>query len=315
MNQHGNNNNSRERNIKALVETIKETKTKRVLVQLPDGLKGISTEILDALHDNGVDALLSSDACYGACDLRDLEAKQAECDMLVNVGHNKFYKQLNTAVPVIYYEWPLSLDLENIEKILRRDIGELKGRKIGLVTTIQHLDELSGVSRIIEKLGRKAVEGGQILGCWNANAAKIESKVDCFLVIASGYFHAGAIRTKKPVYLLNLELGEVEDFTEYSTKMLKRRFAKIAKAKDAKSFGLLVSTKPGQFGMEQALKAKKMLESKNRKAYIIVADLITKESLEGIKVEAFINTACPRIIEDDLGKPVVDVADINLLFE
>ena len=85
-------------------------------------------------------------------------------------------------------------------------------KKIGVVTTIQHLHKLDEVMMQL----KEAVKGGQVLGC-NAEAAeKISDKVDAFLFIGTGEFHpiAVALKTGKPVYTWNpfaKKLSVVED--------------------------------------------------------------------------------------------------------
>jgi len=294
-----------------LIDQIKKKKAKKVLVQVPEGLKMKAINLAEDLRREGIEAFLSADPCYGACDLRDVDAKRMGCDLLVHIGHNKFYIDFKTAVPVLYYPYEIKLDSQELEKT---DFSQIKENNIGLVSTVQHTSSLDEIVNILEKSGKKAFIGGQILGCWSTNAQKIEKKVDAFLYIGSGKFHPEGMKTKKPIYTLDVETKKIEkiDFD----LMEKRRFAKIYKAKDAKSFAILVSVKGGQKELiGNAERIKKKLEAKDKKAYIVVMDEISENKLLGLKVDAYVNTACPRIAEDHFSKPMLNPEDLQYVLE
>jgi 2-(3-amino-3-carboxypropyl)histidine synthase len=154
------------------------------------------------------------------------------------------------------------------------------------------------------------------LGCDISSTKEIEKDVDAFLYIGSGRFHplGLALQTEKPVYLLDLEKNEVEEIGKLKEKFLKQRFATLALAKDAKKFGILVSVKPGQLKLELAKEIKKKLEEKGKKAYILVFNEIKPEKLEGLDLDCYINTACPRIaIENrtNFKKPILNPDEIE----
>jgi 2-(3-amino-3-carboxypropyl)histidine synthase len=111
-----------------------------------------------------------------------------------------------------------------------------------------------------------------------------------------------------------LEKNEVEEISKLKEKFLKQRFATIAFAKDAKTFGILVSVKPGQLKLELTKRIKKKLEEKGKKAYILVFNEIKSEKLEGLDLDCYINTACPRIaIENriEFKKPILNYDEIE----
>lgn len=69
------------------VKEIKKQKAKRVLIQLPDGLKPKATEITDYLKKNTkAEIFIWLSTCYGACDYPNLK----EIDLLIQFGHSKF---------------------------------------------------------------------------------------------------------------------------------------------------------------------------------------------------------------------------------
>lgn len=67
------------------VNTIKKSKAKTVLVQLPDGLKSEGTNIVQFLEKNTkAQIFLWLNSCYGACDIPDVKV-----DLLIQFGHNE----------------------------------------------------------------------------------------------------------------------------------------------------------------------------------------------------------------------------------
>ncbi|MCD6215681.1 MAG: diphthamide biosynthesis enzyme Dph2 [Candidatus Aenigmarchaeota archaeon] len=299
-----------EEHIEELISLIKKKNPKKVFLQLPEGLLSLATKIVDQLDKEKIAAVICAEPCYGACDLRDKEARQLGCDLLVNIGHNKFYNNFPTAIDVLYYEWFIPLNIKKIKDIINKEIGKIKEKNIGLATTIQHLPYLKNVATILEEKGKKVNIIGQLLGCWPDLS---EESSESVLFVGSGSFHP--LGSSKHVYLLDLERGEIKDLSDEQYLKEKKRLARIEKARDAKLFGILVSTKPGQTDIQSAEKIKKLLEDKNKKAFIVSADTITNEKLIGLKADAFINTACPRIIENKFEKPVINKEDVNKLIE
>lgn len=290
-----------------LSEEIKKVNASRVLIQLPEGLKRNATEIIAAIEKNGVEVVYSIDATYGACDLRLEEAKIMNCDAIVHVGHNKFYRDIKNEIPVIYWPWELESDISGA------DFSAIKGNVIGIITSVQHMNMTDRVKTKLEESGKKAVIGGQILGCWFENAMKIERQIDAFLFVGSGKFHPLGIKSSKPVYTLDLETKKIELLD--TERFEKRRYASIFLAKDAKSFAILVSTKEGQSELlRKAKQIKDYLQKNGKGAYILVMDEINDEKLLGLQVDAYINTACPRITDGDFSKPMINALDVEMLF-
>ena len=68
-------------------ERIKQEITKlcakRVLLQLPEGLKPEAPKIAKSLERAGVLVIISADPCYGACDIAVGEAEDLGVDLIV----------------------------------------------------------------------------------------------------------------------------------------------------------------------------------------------------------------------------------------
>jgi 2-(3-amino-3-carboxypropyl)histidine synthase len=193
-------------------------------------------------------------------------------------------------------------------------INSVKETKIGLISTAQFVLELPRLKKLLEASGKEAIisEGrgnpGQVLGC-DAKAA--QGDVECFVYLGTGRFHPmrAAYETGKPVYMAD-PLGGVERLSETDLmRSEKKRHARISKVKSAERLGIIVSPKPGQQRIKQALLLRESLKSDNKKAFIFIANEIKPENFLGFDVDAWINTACPRISEDHFERPIIDISD------
>lgn len=294
------------RDIKKMKENLKN---KKILLQVPEGLRYRVLEIIDALEDMGCEVIFAGEPCYGACDIREKEALLLNCDLILHIGHKEFYKKRETKIPVIYI--PIDLKIDYDAKVLNK----IRENIIGIIYSVQHSKMIDRVSMDLEKIGKKVVVGGEILGCNIENAKKIEKKVECFLFVGSGNFHAiGLLGLKKPLYVLDLEKGNVY-IPDKNYKYERKLILKFEKFKEAKSVGILLSSKPGQFYTDHKslVEIKRRIEKYGKRVYLIIFDRITQENLEGLRIDFFINTACPRICEDYFKKPIINIKEFLIL--
>ena len=84
---------------------------------------------------------------------------------------------------------------------------------------------------------------------------------------------------------------------------------------DAKSFGILIGEKPGQMRRNLAIRMKRLLEAHGKKGYLLALDHVGPELIDFYPVEAFVNTACPRIAIDDstrYSKPLITPYELEV---
>lgn len=274
-----------------VVEELKKEGNKRVLVQLPEGLKMKATEISKQLRDKGFEVVISGDLCFGACDLKFLEGATT-----LHIGHC----QMIGSRGVVYWDYPHEETLiPAVEKTL-----PILGERVGLFTTVQHLGEIENARKFLEENGKKVATAPgrttryyQVLGCDVDGPLKVKDEVDSFLYIGGGRFHPIGIAyyTKKPVIAVDpfsLGVQEID-----SSVWEKERALRQTKAMNAQSYGIVVSSKPGQMNWKVAEEVRKKLEGKE--TIMIYLDNMTPDSLLPYKVDAFVITACPRIVVDD----------------
>ena len=79
--------------IERMVEEVKKRDAKKVLVQLPDGLKPRAREIADAIEAQcDAKVFIWLGGCFGACDLP-MGVDDLGIDLMLAFGHNIFRKE------------------------------------------------------------------------------------------------------------------------------------------------------------------------------------------------------------------------------
>ncbi|MDH5794184.1 MAG: diphthamide biosynthesis enzyme Dph2, partial [Candidatus Bathyarchaeota archaeon] len=278
-------------------QEILKLKAKRVLIQLPEGLKPEATRLAKIIEKSGALPIISADPCYGACDLATVEAEGLGVDLIIHYGHSKLLKY--ERVPTIYVEARATM---NVNDAVDKALPMLENwQKIGLTTTVQHVQTLDEVREILLRAGKTVVIGdagrsnypGQVIGCDYSNAKSIANDVEAFLFIGGGKFHAlgVALSTSKPTIVADPYEKRAYSVDKEAEKIIKQRWASIEEAKKAKAFAVLVGLKPGQKKLEEALNVKKKLEESGKTACLFVAKEVTPEVLmEFPTVGAYVNT-------------------------
>lgn len=298
-----------------LKKEITKRKPKIVLLQLPEGLKPAAPRLASIIEEAGALPIVSSDPCYGACDLPVSEAKLLAADLIVHYGHTPM--TLNTELPLVYVEAKAKI---NIKQTLAKAAPFLESwNRIALVTTVQHVHQLDEAKRLLEAAGKTVLIGnadptkypGQLIGCDFGNAQSVSDKVEAFLFVGGGRFHAMgvALATGKPTIITDPYEELAYPIQDDARRVIMQRWGNISEAKEAKSFGVLISLKSGQMRLNAALDIKERLERNGRNATLLAIREVTPSALMQFpSLDAFVNTACPRLSLDDspnYGKPLL----------
>ena len=307
--------------------TIKQQGYKTIAVQVPEGLKRSIFPLVEFLKkETGATVLVSADPCFGACDVVNYELKNMDVDCVIHLGHTAISDVENFWIPTIFVNAQSTLD---VSKVVEKAIPSLVGKKIGLVTTAQHLHTLEKVETILRNhnLEPFIAEGderistkGQILGCNFSVGTKIAENVDCFLFIGSGTFHPVGLlmSARKPViaadpYTNAVKKQEIEDM---KNNMLRQRYGAIVACRSARRFGILIGVKRGQQRIKLAREIQQMLDSAGKLSMLITMDEFSPVSLQGFDIDCYVSTACPRIGIDDYlqyKKPMITPVELEIV--
>lgn len=135
-----------------LKEEIKKRQARRVLIQLPEGLKPEGPRLASIAEEAGAVAIVSADPCYGACDLALSDAESLDVDLIVHYGHTAMTKEAHTRT--IYIE---ARARACVKEAVEKAIPHLKDwQNIGLVTTVQHIHKLDEAKDLLPKAGKSS---------------------------------------------------------------------------------------------------------------------------------------------------------------
>ena len=318
---------------------IRKRGAKIVGIQLPSGLKRFASQIADEISNcgGGVEVLISADSCYGACDIDEKLASLV--DVLFHFGHSEIPLKLKN---VVFVELRSKVD---VKPAVENALKFLKGSKICVTTTVQHVHALKDAVEILSSSGKEAVVAGgstrgsaasgkasgeasgvvggvsgvcrakykgQVLGC---DFSAVVEDCDEVLFIGSGRFHpAGiALHSGKRVVAADPFTLRVSVFN--AEELRRKRILTVEKAFSAASFGILVCTKIGQLNLRYARRLREKAEMRGLRSFLLVASEIREETLREFDADAYVNTACPRLVEDFAAfeKPVLTPAEFELI--
>jgi 2-(3-amino-3-carboxypropyl)histidine synthase len=275
-----------------IIQRLRTRGARRVALQLPAGLRRQGFDLARMLRDEGFEVLLSGDPCYGACDLD--RSAAALTDVLVHVGH----APVGDAPDVEFVPVRWDFDVEALGKVL----PFLRSRRIGIVTTVQHVHLLDaviaylkdhGIEGVVAEGGRRTPLRGQILGCC-FDAARRTGTGE-ILFVGTGVFHPLGIRLATGLRTVAFDpyTGQAEEID--TGRFLRRRAVLIEKARMARTVGIILSAKSGQQRRELA----RRLAALSERAVLILMAEVTPDELRNFGLECYVNTACPRLAFDD----------------
>ncbi len=305
-----------------LVEEIRRKRSRVVGFQMPDGLKRYVPCIRKRIEGE-TDALpiFCTEPCFGGCDLS-RSLPDLGCDLIVHMGHSRMVG--DGRVPVVYV--PCFSRTSSVEALKSR-IAQIPVSNIGLVSSLQHCHELGGIASLLRGKGCQVYVGnpsprteckGQVLGCDFKAARDIMDKVESFLYVGGGNFHplGVALATKREVRVIDPYSQEYREVDRLRDTTLRKRFAQIERAREARDIGLLVSTKPGQIRVSEALNCRQALRSAGFDAVMLSSDHLDPSRLVLYDLDAYVNFGCPRMAVEDCSlfpRPVLTPPEVEIL--
>ncbi|MHA1541532.1 MAG: diphthamide biosynthesis enzyme Dph2 [Candidatus Hodarchaeales archaeon] len=290
---------------------VEEKNYKSILIQMPEGMLDEPLQnILDHLSKH-VQIFISGDPSFGVCDLAVDLAEKMNCDMLVHFGHSDFGFQhrvkeaRNRSIEVMlvpaYFNPLTPLNFSSIKSKL----DNLDWKTVQLSATVQHLRSLEKLQSFLEEEGFNTIinNTGQILGC-NINNLKVHSEsTDGLVSLYAGFFHTHGIMLNSDKILLQFDPYSEEmilhDISERN-HILQQRFTLLEKAKKASRWGIIGSSKLGQYNSRMIVRMEELLKKDDKIPTIVVAENINPQNMANFHwIDAWVVTACPRIAIDD----------------
>ncbi|MEM0287523.1 MAG: diphthamide biosynthesis enzyme Dph2 [Nitrososphaerota archaeon] len=298
-------------------EIIQRERPRRIGLQAPDGL---INQVLNIANDiskrYGVETIILLDTTWGTCDINNLDARRLGLDLIINIGHSLRTQKIGSYTYLVSAEY--DVDFRNVLEKTATLLKKKGIKNVGVVTISNHKSQIDTCISYLNQLGFYTEKGiaegplfdGQVFGCNFYSARNISDKVDAFLFLGQSRFHALGVclSTRKMTFMVDPFFNEVVDITEEAKLFERKAILSIYKAKDASSFGVIMSLKEGQFFRNQALEVKEELERLGRSVQLFSLREIRSDRLKILKgIDAFIETACPRIALDheDFDKPML----------
>ena len=312
-------------------EIIRDNSPASVALNGPEGmLPQVQRAASSISGEFGIPAYVLGDATWGACDLNMAGARTLSADILFNIGHTVSTEQVGRGAYMIN-----AYDDVRFDAVAARAAALLAGRTVSLLTDSQHLDQVDAVRDALEAGGATVVVGrgkgqlndGQVFGCEfypaldaagrGTGSEGPEKAADCNAFMGQSTFHAAgvALATGLPTYVLDPYFGEVRDVTEFAAELRKRATLAVYKAAEAESFGVVVGLRDGQMSKTAGLRVKKDLEAAGKSVQLIALTDITNDALRRFTgIDAFVQTACPRISTDNrFDVPVLSIPQSKAL--
>ena len=305
-------------------QEIAQKKPRRVLLQIPEGLKTGATELVNELEKRyQAEYITLAEPCFGACDLADEKALKLQADLLVHFGHNEMYQG---KIPTLYFPLPQKNVNETHLKELVLTLTSANAFKIGLCASVQYTGLLQKIADYLEENDFQTFAGqgnarvkelGQVLGCNYSCVHALGDEVDAIVYVGDGRFHPVGISfvSKKKIFTFNPLTGEAKELKEERDRFLRQRFAVLSQCGNAHNFGVIVSTKVGQGNIERAIELKQKIERKGKKAFLLACDYVFPEYFAGMKVDCYVSAACPRIAIEEgnrFNKLVINPTELEI---
>lgn len=180
---------------------IKQNKSKRVALQMPEGLLMFAIAISDIIKRfTDADTIIMGDVTYGACCVDDYTACALGADLLVHYGHSCLVPVDQTSgITVLYIFVDIKIDSLHFIETIKANFP--CSNKLGFVSTIQFVSTLQSTANELRKDGysitipqSRPLSPGEILGC----TAPTVIDVDNIIYLGDGRFHLESAMIANP---------------------------------------------------------------------------------------------------------------------
>lgn len=316
--------------ISALANVVESRGARRIAMQAPDGIAGRSSRVARALErELGVEVLLLGGSNHGPCHYRPPAfLHELEVPVLaigtwsrVNGRDDDFVLTRNGAAPhsamvpaeidgivvvEIGFVPSCAIEAGDIPPLVRA--LPATNDSIAIVTIASFLSWLqplasmlrdAGIHAVIPRGSRRLSHAGQVFGC---DYSVDDRSIGAYVFVGARRFHAEGLAwaTRKPVVCFDpftkrtdvIPLDDVQ-------RRIDARGEAIRRSASARRFGVIVSPISGQTRLALARRILEWLAASARDGQLVILDEIRPEVLAAAPYDAYVNTACPRIVTED----------------
>lgn len=294
---------------------IKQTGSKRILLQFPEGLIRFGAIIVDIIQSYlGCDHkfIIMGDLTYGACCIDDYLASNMGCDLIVHYAHSCLVpiNQLKTDVKYLYIFLDIKFDLEHILDCIKHNFDP-KIHHIALASTIQFVKSVHEVAKKLKQAEfnitlpqSRPLSSGEVLGC---TAPKLTSDVNTIMFICDGRFHLEALMIANPgikAYRYDPYSRKLTQESYAFDQMFDLRMKAISSSVDVMkkngTFGFILGTL-GRQGSEKVYDRMidKLKQNTKCKYVKMMMPEVAQGTLRSVKsIDVWVQIACPRLSID-----------------
>lgn len=290
---------------------LKQAGSKKVALQLPEGLLMYSLAICDILVAfAGVqECFVLGDVTYGACCVDDFSATALGADFLVHYGHSCLVPIDVSLIPCLYVFVDIQIDVEHLVETIKLNF-EPRSTKLAIAGTIQFSTAIQAAKALLATSAEyasllvpqaKPLSPGEVLGC--TSPVMPAGTADTLVFVADGRFHLEAFMIANPkVKAFRYDpYSKVLSYEEYDhLGMRAARRKAIVHAQGAQTWGVVLGTL-GRQGNPRILEHLEQRLAARSLSYVVflISELSpTKLALFGDTVDAWIQIACPRLSID-----------------
>ena len=302
--------------IQKTIHRIRTSDSKKIALQMPEGLLMFATTISDILTQfcPGAETLIMGDVTYGACCIDDYTARALGCDLLVHYAHSCLIPVNVTEIKTLYVFVDIQIDTEHLLATISRNFKS--GSSIAMVGTIQFNSTLHTIAPLLRNQGFEILipqisplSKGEILGCTSPHLSTTGNtedggiKIDSILYLGDGRFHLESAMIHNPTipaYRYDPYSRRLTHETYDHATLLADRSKALTSARQAKKcWGLIL----GSLGRQGNPHTMTLIENHLRAQGIPFINLLLSEIFPGKlammdEVECWVQVACPRLSID-----------------
>ncbi|KAJ3094456.1 Diphthamide biosynthesis protein 1 [Physocladia obscura] len=301
----------------------------------PEGLLMFSLTICDIIERfTGVETVVMGDVTYGACCIDDYTAKALECDFMIHYGHSCLVPVTVTTIRTLYVFVEIGIDTKHFVDTICKNFTP--STPLVLVATIQFISALQSAKRELDKLSylttipqSKPLSPGEILGCTSPNL-NLKDTNSVIVFIGDGRFHLESIMISNPTLSAYRYDPYPKTFTRESydhDAMRRLRSTAIHSVEERvggsdQSLVALVVGTLGRQGSPKILSNLHAMVPRGIDSVFVLLSEILADKLkligrDGRKVDAWIQTSCPRLSIDwghSFGTPLLSPYEAAVAF-